>query len=293
MESHHRQSSGRSMQTKSAPITPHKPPPSSAWTGPVAVPAPVKPLYPGPPPFIVIDGPNVAMRHGKKKQFSSRGIEIAINYWKAKGHEVICFVPDYYVDFKKVGELKRAKAANMDVAASKIPDNVTLINNLADEGLIVLTPPQDYDDSYSIQFAKEKNGYIVSNDRYSDHIAKAGDREAQFELKGWIRSHCISYTFAGDTFLPNPDFNFLLPPPPTPTPPQGQESVVDVINGTTSAADNAEVPVPTFADSDIHNDGAASEPGYEEADLNLGVDDLNLEDIEHLSDIDNLELEGS
>lgn len=31
-----------------------------------------------------------------------------------------------------------------------MPDNVSLLNNLATKGYIIKTPPQDYDDSYSI-----------------------------------------------------------------------------------------------------------------------------------------------
>ena len=31
------------------------------------------------------------------------------------------------------------------------------------------------------------------------------DKRARRE---WVRSHCISYTFVGDEFVPNPDFMF-------------------------------------------------------------------------------------
>ena len=49
-------------------------------------------------------------------------------------------------------------------------DDMPLLNALVDQGLIVLTPPQDYDDSYSIDYARRHNCCIVTNDRYNDNI---------------------------------------------------------------------------------------------------------------------------
>jgi hypothetical protein len=71
-------------------------------------------------PLIVLDSQNIAMRHGNKK-FSCRGnstpysiailyeigIEATLHYWKDNGHEVIMFLPDYLLDYDKVGEMKR------------------------------------------------------------------------------------------------------------------------------------------------------------------------------------------
>jgi hypothetical protein len=42
------------------------------------------------------------MRHGKDAIFSVKGIHIAINYWHKNGHEVVCFVPDYLLDYDQV-----------------------------------------------------------------------------------------------------------------------------------------------------------------------------------------------
>lgn len=56
--------------------------------------------------------------------------------------------------------------------ASQMPDNVSLLNKLADKGYIIKTPPQDYDDSYCIQYAKKFNAYIVTNDKFRDFIQK-------------------------------------------------------------------------------------------------------------------------
>jgi hypothetical protein len=50
--------------------------------------------------------------------------------------------------------------------------------------------------------------YIVTNDRYWDYIEKAGTGPARKATLQWIRTHCVSFTFAADDFLPNPDFRF-------------------------------------------------------------------------------------
>jgi hypothetical protein len=65
-----------------------------------------------------------------------------------------------------------------------------------------------HQDSYCIAYARKHGGSIVTNDRYWDYIEKAGSGRARAEALQWIRSHCISFTFAGDEFLPNPDFQF-------------------------------------------------------------------------------------
>lgn len=53
-----------------------------------------------------------------------------------------------------------------------IPDDVDLLIELKDKELAFGTPNWNYDDSYMIDFAKKKGAYIVTNDRYNDHIEK-------------------------------------------------------------------------------------------------------------------------
>ena len=58
-------------------------------------------------PLIVLDAQNVAMRHGKDQVFSCKGIQIAIQFWKKNGHEVICFLPEYLFNYKEVSQKKK------------------------------------------------------------------------------------------------------------------------------------------------------------------------------------------
>ena len=92
------------------------------------------------------------------------------------------------------------------MSASKLPDDVGLLEKLVDQGLIIATPPQDYDDSYSIAYAQSHNGFVVTNDRFKDWIDKASSQEDRLTRKEWVRTRCCSYTFVNDEFIPNPDF---------------------------------------------------------------------------------------
>lgn len=47
-----------------------------------------------------------------------------------------------------------------------VGDDLPALLELVDDGLVVLTPPQDYDDSYCIEYAKKHHACIVTNDRY-------------------------------------------------------------------------------------------------------------------------------
>ncbi|KAL1524238.1 hypothetical protein AB1Y20_019143 [Prymnesium parvum] len=192
----------------SFPRPPAPPPPL-----PAAPPAACLPIGAGlrhskPKPWIIVDGPNVAIRHGKSKRFSSRGIELCLDYWKARGHEAIAVLPEFHLDFDRVGGNKRAADLGL-VDAKRVADDVPLLRRLEEEGRLVLTPPQDYDDSYCLSLAQSKRGCVVSNDMYRDYVdlvVKRGGDPKQASAISWKKAHVISYTFLNDEFLPNPDF---------------------------------------------------------------------------------------
>jgi hypothetical protein len=149
---------------------------------------------------VVLDGPNVAMRHGNGK-FSSKGLKLALEYFLTRGYEVKAVLPDPCLDEAQVAHLK-GKRQMYSVNPSKIPDSVGLLKELDARGLLIKTPAWDYDDSYCIEYARNKAATIITNDRYWDHIDKDPS------LKSWIRQHSCSFTFAGDDFMPNPDYCF-------------------------------------------------------------------------------------
>jgi hypothetical protein len=157
------------------------------------------------PPIIVLDGPNIAMQHGSNAKFSTAGIQIAIEYWRARGYQVLAFLPKRNLEYKYVAERISLVRIGVAVKASQMPDNIALLNSLLDQGLVLTTPSFDYDDSYCIEFAKKHDACIVSNDRYRDHVDKQHESH-KTATRRWLRKHCITYIFAGDEFMPNPDF---------------------------------------------------------------------------------------
>jgi hypothetical protein len=122
----------------------------------------------GPRPLIVLDCPNIAMRHGQQRalasggehasQFSSRGVALAADFFRLAGHRVVGFLPDFVLDLDKVAERKRLARLGggfaSDAKASQLPDDVQLLRSLQAAGIVVGTPPQDYDDAYSIRYCK-------------------------------------------------------------------------------------------------------------------------------------------
>ena len=146
--------------------------------------------------LVVIDGPNVAVRHGNGS-FSCKGLRIAVSFFLMKGFDVKVVVPEQYLIEDRAEELKFK-----GVKAHKIPIGLQILKDLDEQGFLIKTPPMDYDDSYSLQYAKNKNGFVISNDRFWDHISKHP------ETKDWIRDNTCSFTFAGDDFIPNPEFIF-------------------------------------------------------------------------------------
>lgn len=134
-------------------------------------------------PLIVVDAPNVAMRHGLNSKFSCNGIKLALNFFHSAGHKVIAFLPDYYLNFERVGELRRLAKLNIgEVRASQLPDDVEVLQQLVEQGFVIGTPSQDYDDSYCITYAQRRGGYIISNDMYRDHVKRIENKVPREEV---------------------------------------------------------------------------------------------------------------
>jgi hypothetical protein len=149
-------------------------------------------------PLILLDASNIAMRHGDKT-FSTKGIQIVMDYFTINGHKVLSFLPEYlFKENVNSGKKKRV-----------VPDDINYLNKLYSEGLVVQTPPQDYDDSYVIQYAKKYDSFIVTNDMYRDYLENIKDNRLRETERMWTKEKLISFTFNKDEFIPNPDSGFF------------------------------------------------------------------------------------
>jgi ribonuclease ZC3H12 len=58
-----------------------------------------------------------------------------------------------------------------------------------------------------IKYARDKQGCIMTNDRFNDHIESMNSNVVERErLKEWIRNNCVNYTFIQGELVPNPEF---------------------------------------------------------------------------------------
>ncbi|XP_033740920.1 probable ribonuclease ZC3H12C isoform X2 [Pecten maximus] len=142
---------------------------------------------------VVIDGSNVAMSHGNKEVFSCRGIELAVEWFRMRGHtEITVFVPQW-----------RKETSRPD---SKIRDQ-NILMHLEKEKVLVFTPARRiggkrvvcYDDRYILKLAAETGGIVVSNDNYRDLLNENP------EYKKVVEERLLMYSFVNDRFMPPDD----------------------------------------------------------------------------------------
>lgn len=119
--------------------------------------APPKPDVPKEKRMVVIDGSNVAFHHSNNKEFSVKGISIAVEYFKSRGHEVKVIVPQF----------RMKKYLSTDQNA---------LETLQQQGIVILTPSKNlpgqcsssYDDRFILDVADNFDAAIISNDNYKD-----------------------------------------------------------------------------------------------------------------------------
>ncbi|XP_010205079.2 probable ribonuclease ZC3H12D [Colius striatus] len=142
---------------------------------------------------IVIDGSNVAMSHGNKEVFSCWGIQLAVDWFRERGHTYIkVFVP-----------LWRKEPPRQD---SPIADQ-HILEELEKQSILVYTPSRKvkgkrvvcYDDRYIVKVAYERDGVIVSNDHYRDL------QNENPEWKWFIEQRLLMYSFVSNRFMPPDD----------------------------------------------------------------------------------------
>ncbi|KAM3675435.1 putative ribonuclease ZC3H12D [Ammospiza maritima maritima] len=142
---------------------------------------------------IVIDGSNVAMSHGNKEVFSCWGIQLAVDWFRERGHtDIKVFVP-----------LWRKEPPRQD---SPIADQ-HILEELEKQSILVYTPSRKvkgkrvvcYDDRYIVKVAYQSDGVIVSNDHYRDL------QNENPEWKWFIEQRLLMYSFVSNRFMPPDD----------------------------------------------------------------------------------------
>lgn len=168
---------------------------------------------------VVLDGANLAWTfsaslYAKLKCRTrlplSRGLTLALeaDVWRDMGVSPIAFMPQSYVEgplhgLADGGSLDTLVPGKVVYLGSGVWRN-TVLWQLTEKGLLVAVQrpkgQRDADDKRIIQFARERNAMICSNDRYEDHIAGAkavpGTCETgSKDLRRWLKSNRSGYEF--------------------------------------------------------------------------------------------------
>lgn len=141
---------------------------------------------------IVIDGSNIARSHGDQTGsfFSCKGIKIAVDFFKQRGHKWIkVLVPRY------------RHGQNNDICCPTT--NAFILEDLEKNSHLTFTPSRfvqnqlvcSYDDRLIIKAAIFHKAIIVSNDNYRDLMGE------DLAWKKYIESNLLQYSFVGDLFL--------------------------------------------------------------------------------------------
>jgi hypothetical protein len=191
------------------------------------------------PPLVVFDGANVAYAYATavvglehvsslavqayKPEPDSRGIQVAIRYFRQAGLRVLVVLPTSWFRSKP-----RPRDSNRNSSMMETPQ-LEILHDLKAQGLLVAAPPTDDDDAYALLIARREQaraqgrngqgpGFVLSNDMFRDAAA----RDPTGELKQWLTTGSddhgpgrISFAFCdmgtmddhGDRvldFIPNP-----------------------------------------------------------------------------------------
>jgi len=126
---------------------------------------------------IVIDASNVGHAHSNHKHFSLRGVNICIEFFQKRGHQVVAFLPK-----------SRYNHASEE-------DKQTM-NIMEESKLLVFAPPKSYDDLFAIKFAASRRGIIVSNDRFLD-VKDRNDPNYTEQ----VEKRRLQFSWFNDTFM--------------------------------------------------------------------------------------------
>lgn len=138
---------------------------------------------------IAIDGSNIAFEHGKQNRtrhpFSTRGIDICVDFFKRRGHgDIKVFLPRYRI---KIGQ----------------SDDQGALKRMENNGMLVLTPSREingqtissYDDRFIVQYAGSSGAVVVSNDNYRDLMSES------LEMRKTVEERLLMYNFVNHVFM--------------------------------------------------------------------------------------------
>ena len=146
--------------------------------------------------LIVLDCANIGWGHGED-HFSIPGIVSALSFFSRWNVEIAAFIPSSYLKKKP----RDGRKGNSVMETDDWEQLATLVRT----GDITVVPAGDHDDVYILSFARSNNGFIVSNDFFSDHISSLQEPSIQKSMKLWLNVNRCGFTFMKSSiFMINP-----------------------------------------------------------------------------------------
>lgn len=145
------------------------------------------------PPLVVIDGANVAHASTSLQQTPTASLSLVASadaYWSSRGVPCITVLPS--------GMERCARDAG----------EVAWLRAAQESGRLMMAPCRrgGDDDIFALSLAVERDGFIMTNDRFSDHVstiataAGAGPED----VSRWLSERVITFACAGETVTPHP-----------------------------------------------------------------------------------------
>jgi hypothetical protein len=159
---------------------------------------------------VVLDAANIG-RSGLEKgpreahaPFDADKLQAAVAYFEALDIDVTAFLPAAMVR-------RRPNKGDSDKSNARMQtESVDTLNGLITSKKVTLVPAGADDDMYVLNYSRENNCFIVSNDFFKDHVVrmKAQNDSLGRSMQLWLDENRSSYTFVeGTHFMPNPGSN--------------------------------------------------------------------------------------
>lgn len=137
-------------------------------------------------PLVVLDAANIGWCYGIDS-FDATGVCIALDYFRRLSVEVRAFIPAVYLRSKPTDGTRGN--------AVMITDEMEMLHSLAGSEILTVVPTGDSDDAYILNYARDYNGFVVSNDLFQDHISNMQVKSVQNSMAVWLQEHRCGYAF--------------------------------------------------------------------------------------------------
>lgn len=163
--------------------------------------------------IVVLDCANIGFEYGNQVEFIALGVKIAIDFFAKHNVSVVGFIPRHFIDSKSsTRKGSKLNTRNLyDISSIKHTcDTSSILTDLVWDGKVSVVPSVENDDLYILSYARERNGYVVSNDMYRDHAQTLIETGINEGASLWIEERRCGYTFVNHEFMLNPESNLAV-----------------------------------------------------------------------------------